>query len=86
VGGQVYTDQAAPDNMKAQAQGFLSFAVWGVGYLIGTFLNGYLIDVFRLGDICNWETLFIISTLSTCVLLGLLVLLFKEKNVLKKTI
>lgn len=80
VGGQVYTDQAAPDNMKAQAQGFLSFAVWGAGYLIGTFLNGYLIDVFRLGDACDWETLFIISTLSTCALLGLLALLFKEKT------
>ncbi|MDR1624098.1 MAG: MFS transporter [Tannerellaceae bacterium] len=79
VGGQVYTDQAAPGNMKAQAQGFLSFAVWGVGYLIGTLLNGYLIDVFRLGDTCNWKMLFAISTLSTCVLLALLALLFKDR-------
>ncbi|MDR1402649.1 MAG: MFS transporter [Tannerellaceae bacterium] len=80
IGGQVYTDQAAPGAMKAQAQGFLSFAVWGVGYLIGTFLNGYLIDVFRLGDTCNWEALFLISTLSTCLLLCLLILLFKNKE------
>lgn len=89
VGGQVYTDQVAPNNMKAQAQGFLSFAVWGIGYLIGTFLNGYLIDVFRLGDKCNWEILFIISTISSMLLLCLLVVLFKDntaKTVIKNNV
>ena len=80
VGGQVYTDNAAPENMKAQAQGFLSFVVWGVGYLIGTLLNGYLINTFRLFEKCNWNILFIIYTVFTGLLLILLAFLFKDNH------
>mgnify|MGYP000228911846 FL=1 len=50
VGGQVYTDNVAPKEMKAQAQGLLFFLVWGIGFLIGTLWNGWLIGLFRDGD------------------------------------
>ncbi len=73
VGGQVYTEQMAPGNMKAQAQGFLSFAVWGVGYLIGTLLNGFLIHYFRVAEKCDWAVLFIISAMITLLLICLLI-------------
>ena len=79
VGGQVYTDNSAPEGMKAQAQGFLSFIVWGIGYLLGTFFNGYLIDTFRIGEKCDWATLFIIASTTSVVLLIMLVFLFKPK-------
>ncbi|MCD7937327.1 MAG: MFS transporter [Tannerellaceae bacterium] len=80
VGGQVYTDHEAPEGMKAQAQGFLSFIVWGVGYLIATFFNGYLINTFRITGKCDWATLFMISSVSSCILLVLLLLFFKDKK------
>ncbi len=80
VGGQVYTENAAPEGMKAQAQGFLSFVVWGVGYLLGTFFNGYLINTFRLADKCDWATLFIISSICSFTLLLALAFFFKEKK------
>ena len=85
VGGQVYTENAAPEGMKAQAQGFLSFVVWGVGYLIGTLLNGYLINTFRLADKCDWATIFIISSACSLVLLILLAVFFKENKAMQKT-
>lgn len=80
VGGQVYTDQAVPASLRAQAQGFLSFIIWGVGYLIGTQLNGYLIGEFRAGEICDWGTVFAITSVFTAILLVLLIVLFKDQK------
>ena len=77
VGGQVYTDNVAPKEMKAQAQGMLFFLVWGIGFLIGTLWNGWLISVFRDGDTCNWPVLFMISTACTLILFVLFACLFK---------
>ena len=72
VGGQVYTDNVAPKEMKAQAQGLLFFLVWGIGFLIGTLWNGWLIGQFRDGPV-----LFLISSACTAVLLFLFIFLFK---------
>lgn len=77
IGGQVYTDKVAPKELKAQAQGFLFFLVWGVGFLIGTLLNGWLIGNFRDGDICDWPVVFLISSGFTFVLLLLFIFWFK---------
>jgi len=81
VGGQVYTDKVAPKELRAQAQGFFFFLIWGVGYLVGTLFNGLMISRFRLGEKCNWSVLFGVATLFTLVVILLLVWLFKpEKN------
>lgn len=77
VGGQVYTDNVAPREMKAQAQGLLFFLVWGIGFLIGTLWNGWLIGQFRDGGKCDWPVLFAISSACTLVLLLLFFFLFK---------
>ena len=68
---------AAPKEMRAQAQGFLSFIIWGVGYLIGTLLNGWMIGNYRLEEKCNWSILFIVSTVFTLVLAVFLIILFQ---------
>lgn len=83
VGGQVYTDNVASREMKAQAQGFLFFLIWGVGFLIGTLFNGWLIGFFRDGDKCDWPVLFMISSIFTFVLLILFIFLFKPVNLKK---
>ena len=46
--------------MKAQAQGLLFFLVWGIGFLIGTLWNGWLIGLFRAGINCDWPVVFAI--------------------------
>ena len=83
VGGQVYTDNVAPEGMKATAQGMLFFLVWGVGFLIGTLFNGWLIDTFRVDGGCNWPIVFAISAITSFILLILFVLLFKPTNLKK---
>lgn len=80
VVGQVYTDKVAPKEIRAQAQGFLSFLIWGVGFLIGTLLNGYLIGNFRLEEKCDWSIVFAISIIMTLVLTLLFIFLFKQTD------
>lgn len=84
VGGQVYTNNIAPKEMKAQAQGLLFFLVWGVGFLIGTLWNGRLIHLFRTGDSCEWSVLFMVSSIFTFCLLILFVFFFRPVEARKK--
>ena len=44
VGGQVYVDKKAPPEMRAQAQGLYVLVCYGVGMLIGTFVNVKVIE------------------------------------------
>lgn len=83
VGGQVYTDNVAPEGMKATAQGLLFFLVWGVGFLIGTLLNGWLIDMFRDGAGCDWPVLFAISSVVSFILLVAFGIFFRPTTLRK---
>ncbi len=84
VGGQVYTDRKAPKELRAQAQGFLAFLIWGVGFFVGTLVNGGLIS--RYSETANsitvyqWEPVFAITTFFSMIVLAIFVLLFKREG------
>jgi len=84
VVGQVYTDKIVPNELKAQAQGFLSFVIWGVGLLVGTLFNGWMIGYFEVNNQTNWAILYLITSIITIGLLVLFLTLFKNPVLEKK--
>ena len=76
------------DMDKAQAQGFIFLATFGIGMLIGTFFNGGLIDAnstTTLVDgiektIYDWDKIWMVNTLISVVLLVIFLVLFKDKS------
>ena len=80
VAGQVYTDKAVPNELKAQAQGFLSFVTWGLGIFVGTQVCGWMVNTFRMGEKADWSLLFLVATISVAALTVLFMMLFKTED------
>ena len=78
VGGQVYVDKKAPPEIRAQAQGLIVVICFGVGMLIGTFVNVELIERYTTDGVCNWNPVFRIIALVSVVLLVALAVLFRD--------
>lgn len=78
VGGQVYVDKKAPPELRAQAQGLIVLICFGVGMLIGTFVNVRLIAHYTTDGVCNWSPVFMINAILTVVMLVALLVLFKN--------
>ncbi len=78
VGGQVYVDKKAPPEIRAQAQGLIVLACYGVGMLIGTFVNVELIERYTSDGVCNWNPVFVIIAIVSAVLLVALCALFRD--------
>jgi nucleoside transporter len=78
VGGQVYVDKKAPPEIRAQAQGLIVLISYGVGMLIGTFINVELIERYTTDGLCNWIPVFMIISLVSAVLFVTLAAFFRN--------
>ena len=85
IGGQIYIGKTAPADMQGQAQGFYALMTFGVGSLIGTFVNNAMINGYTTRNaqgllIGEWDKVWMISATFSIALLVIMALLFNPKT------
>jgi nucleoside transporter len=82
VGGQIYIDKKAPDELKSQAQGFIFLMTFGVGLLAGNLIDGGIISIYKDSsggvNIYDWDSIWGFTTLFSVMLLIVFALFFKD--------
>ena len=84
VGGQIYIDKVAPPDLKAQAQGFIFLVTFGLGILVGNFVNAWLIRFYtitnELGIIqVQWDKIWKFTSICSFLILVFFSLFFRYK-------
>jgi nucleoside transporter len=82
VGGQIYIDKKAPDELKAQAQGFIFLMTFGVGLLVGNLIDGKVISLFKSvsgGEtIYDWNSIWGFTTVFSLLLMLAFIIFIRE--------
>jgi MFS family permease len=80
LAGQIYVDQRAPREVRANAQGFIALVTLGVGMTIGNILNGYVTNWVTSSDkVIDWRTLWLVPAAIAATVGVVFLALFHEK-------
>jgi len=77
VTGQIYTDEQAGQKIRAAAQGFLAFLTQGVGYLIGAWVSGQVVQRYALPTGHDWRAIWIVPATGALIILVAFLFLFR---------
>ncbi len=86
VSGQIYTDQRAGESIRAAAQGFINFVTNGLGYFVGAFVSGRVVDAYASIDAStgltthDWARIWPIPAYGALVVFFLFLVTFKTDS------
>jgi MFS family permease len=85
VTGQIYIDQKARADLRAAAQGLITFITYGLGMFVGSWLSGFVVEHYALatpqaGVSYNWRSIWIFSTIISALVLLFFLFTFSEKE------
>ncbi|MCM3879251.1 MAG: nucleoside permease [Vicinamibacterales bacterium] len=85
VTGQIYVDQKAPADVRAAAQGFITFVTYGVGMLIGSPLSGMVVDRYAMTTgagavLHDWHSIWLVPAGGAAVVLILFAMFFRADS------
>ena len=85
VTGQIYVDNKAGEKIKAAAQGLITFATYGVGMFIGSYISGEIVELYTNAQTTNeitrnWESIWMVPAALSAAVLVLFMVFFNEKK------
>ncbi len=85
VTGQIYIDRKASTELRAAAQGLITFITYGLGMFVGSWLSGYVVDYYShavAGGTAthNWRAIWLFSAISSAIVLVLFLFNFRDKE------
>jgi nucleoside transporter len=81
VSGQIYIDKKAGTTIKAQAQGLITLATYGIGMLLGNLIAGYVKDMNTLSNVTNWTNVWLVPAGIASLVLLLFMFFFKQEKI-----
>jgi nucleoside transporter len=78
VTGQIYVDRKAPIEVRAAAQGLIAFVTLGVGWFLGSWASGRVVDAFAISGGHAWSRIWLVPAAGAAVVLILFALLFRS--------
>lgn len=81
VTGQIYTEQQAGERFKSSAQGLITLATYGIGMFIGSYISGFVVDLYNADGVHNWTSIWMVPAgLAVVILLGFAFFFRSEKK------
>jgi nucleoside transporter len=81
VTGYMYTEKKSSDKIKNAAQGLFTFASYGLGMVIGTYVSGFVVDMYTAADgTRDWNSIWMVPAYISIGVLIYFLLFFKEKK------
>ena len=86
VTAQIYMDKKAPQDMRASVQGFFTLLTYGVGWLIGSYLTGWVLQLYQITDETSvvighhWRNIMFVPALIALVVSILFIIFFKDEK------
>lgn len=83
VTGQIYTDSKANGSVRNAAQGIITFATYGIGMLIGSYISGIITELYAVssqnGKQYDWQAVWLVPGLISLCILVAFAILFTDK-------
>ena len=84
VTGYMYTEKKAGEKIKSAAQGLFTFATYGMGMFIGTWISGFATDHYTIDGHHQWKEIWFVPVYVALAVLLYFILFFKEKKEIKQ--
>jgi MFS family permease len=81
VTGYMYTEKKAGEKNKNAAQGLFTFATYGVGMFIGTWVSGYAVDKYKMAGMHNWQSIWMIPAFIAVAVLVYFIIFFQDQKI-----